>query len=144
MGDCWSCHSIDKGGSFKLIDALNMEGQTIATEEVVEKMSSYFQSWAISDYLDHWHARHSVTCVDCHGTFFPKHRLTVEQCLKCHGSYQDLAALTEDVYPTNPHDSHLGEVRCTRCHKAHKEPALYCNKCHVFDLEVPLFSLSDD
>ena len=30
----------------------------------------------------------------------------------------------------NPHDSHLGEIACTVCHKAHGESKVYCLECH--------------
>lgn len=137
VGDCWSCHLIDQGKSFGLIEAADGQGLVKATKDVVEKMVPYFQSWATSVHLDKRHAECSVTCGACHGTFFPHQRPAMGQCLQCHGSYQHLAALTKDVSP-NPHEeSHLGEIMCTYCHKAHQESVLYCKNCHVFDLEVP-------
>ena len=63
----------------------------------------------------------------------------LESCLgaACHGSYSDVAELTRDIEP-NPHSSHLGEVRCTVCHKSEGKSTFYCNKCHVnVDLNVP-------
>lgn len=136
VGNCWSCHLIDEGGSFRLIEAADGKGIIKATEDVVEQMCLYFQSWSTSEHLDHWHAQRSVTCGLCHGTFFPEERVSMDQCLRCHGSYEHLAALTKNVDP-NPHNSHHGEMRCALCHSAHEESVLYCNMCHVFDLEVP-------
>lgn len=144
-GDCWSCHLLDEEGGFRLIGAEGGKGIEV-TEEVVEGMGSYFVSWATSECensegeiklgLDHKHANQGVTCALCHGTYFPQGRASMEQCLGCHGSYEHVATLTEDVDP-NPHRSHLGEVRCTLCHRAHEESVFYCNECHVFQLEMP-------
>ncbi len=136
MGDCWSCHLINEEVDFGLVEAAEERRLIKVTKDVVEHVIPYFRSWATSNHLDHLHARQNVTCVDCHGTFFPKQRFAAEKCLKCHGSYQDSLALTKDVNP-NPHNSHFGKMRCIRCHMAHEKSALYCNKCHVFDLEVP-------
>jgi len=137
VGDCWSCHLIDEEGSFRLIEAADGNGLIKATKDVVEKMVPYFQSWATSVHLDRRHAQCGVTCTVCHGTFFPHQRPGMGQCLQCHGSYQHLVALTKDVSP-NPHEeSHLGEIMCTYCHKAHQESVLFCKNCHDFDLEVP-------
>ena len=133
VGDCWSCHLIDEVGSFRLIEATDGKGIK-ATEDIVEQMDLYFQSWATSEHLDHQHAQQSVTCGLCHGTFFPEERVSMEQCLRCHGSYEHVAALTEDVDP-NIHDSHYGEIRCTLCHKAHEDSVLYCNICHAFEFD---------
>jgi hypothetical protein len=135
VSECWLCHRIDAAGNFRLIGVENSE-EIKVTQEVVNRMVPYYQSWAKSEYLGHRHAQQSVTCGLCHGKSFPETRASMEQCLTCHGSYQHLAKLTEDVYP-NPHNSHLGEIRCTLCHKAHEQSVLYCNLCHVFDLKVP-------
>ncbi|MBK1623965.1 hypothetical protein CKO32_10340 [Afifella marina DSM 2698] len=32
----------------------------------------------------------------------------------------------------NPHASHLGEIDCTECHKAHSPSTLFCSVCHQF------------
>ena len=134
-GDCFSCHLIDEGGNFRLIGA--KDGKEIkVTKDMVKRMGAYFQSWATSEHLDHLHAKESITCRDCHEMFFPEKNVSREQCLSCHRSYTDLATLTKNLHP-NPHASHHLNLRCIVCHKAHKESALYCNKCHVFDLEVP-------
>ena len=84
--------------------------------------------------------RHFITeglaCKDCHGTESPGERASVEQCLKCHGSYEDVAALTEHL-SMNPHRSHYGVIQCVLCHKSHEKSSFYCNTCHFFDVEVP-------
>jgi fumarate reductase flavoprotein subunit len=82
------------------------------------------------------HARHGIQCSDCHGADQPLRSPTMATCLQCHGSYKDVAALTKGLHP-NPHDSHMGEVKCKQCHKEHKDSELSCNQCHVFEMKVP-------
>jgi len=106
------------------------------TEGDKKKMIPYLVSWAFSSFLDHRHAESSVTCKDCHRTFLPVNEITVEQCQECHGSYKRIAGSTEGVFP-NPHKSHLGEIRCFLCHKAHEKSRFYCNECHILDVKVP-------
>jgi hypothetical protein len=129
-GTCWSCHQIGTNGDFHLA---GVEGKGVKVgKEMVEKMPPFFKSWANSNFMDHTHALKKVSCGACHGTFFPEERASDEQCFKCHKSYPNLAELTKNVKP-NPHDSHLGEIRCSLCHKAHEKSVFYCNQCHAFD-----------
>nr|CBX28209.1 unknown protein [uncultured Desulfobacterium sp.] len=58
--------------------------------------------------------------------------------------YTELAKKTEKLDNikagiTNPHKSHIGEARCTLCHKNHAQSVLDCNQCHLpkFDMKVP-------
>lgn len=76
------------------------------------------------------HQKAGVDCVKCHGDKAPA-KPAKEVCFKCHGSYDDVAAKTAGLIP-NPHASHMGELECTVCHKAHKESKVYCNDCHTF------------
>lgn len=120
-GDCYSCHErFNKRPSGKNI----------------ERTTPYFRSWATSNYLDRKHALKQVSCTLCHGIFFPDRRPSMERCLQCHGSYEQIAAFTKDVIP-NPHASHFPDLRCTLCHMAHKQSELYCNQCHDYKLTVP-------
>lgn len=58
-------------------------------------------------------------------------------CLKCHVSYEKLAART-DKNDINPHDSHLENLDCGACHHGHKKPVLACDECHEFtNIKVP-------
>ena len=53
-GDCWSCHSMEEGSRFGLLDTT--QGTEVeASRDKVEQMSSYFESWASSQYLDRRH-----------------------------------------------------------------------------------------
>jgi hypothetical protein len=91
-----------------------------------------------SKHLDDRHTQQRITCELCHGNPTGEDAGSTGQCLKCHVSYERIAALTKGkgVSP-NPHDSHYGEIRCTLCHRVHKDSELYCNTCHSFDLKVP-------
>ncbi|MFB3818153.1 MAG: cytochrome c3 family protein [Candidatus Methylomirabilales bacterium] len=90
---------------------------------------------AAAAQLDAKHAALQVDCAGCHGTAVPGARPKTEDCLRCHKSYEAVAARTAQVKP-NPHESHLGEIRCTLCHRAHAEPVFYCDRCHSFGLAV--------
>ncbi|WP_072774153.1 cytochrome c3 family protein [Desulfitobacterium chlororespirans] len=104
------------------------------------------------------HAQEGQNCVDCHGlatlqeahqgaTTVPGNitvRMPKEMCFQCHGSYEELAALTADstVLPkkdggyANPHvrpnENHDADVECYKCHKMHKEydNRAECLSCH--------------
>ena len=86
--------------------------------------------------LEQVHKSKSITCDKCHGTNAKPEPVAMETCLTCHGSYQKLADLSKGKSP-NPHDSHVGEIRCTLCHHIHKDSTLYCNTCHSFEKKVP-------
>lgn len=61
-------------------------------------------------------------------------------CLKCHESYDALAAKTvgstafqaADGTYVNPHATHQGQVACSECHSIHSDsnPINYCYGCH--------------
>jgi hypothetical protein len=100
------------------------------------------------------HALISNKCVGCHdlATLQVSHKdfsstssVPYEQypqsfCLKCHGSYPVLVALTAnstafldpDGKAINPHDTHVGQVECYKCHLIHDvSPGIkYCYSCH--------------
>lgn len=133
--NCWSCHRTDETAVFGLI-GLDDDDGTEVEKVLVEKMEPYYLSWASSDYLDRKHADRGTNCRSCHETDFPESRASMDQCLSCHISYEQVANLTSDAEP-NPHSSHYEDLRCTLCHKAHQASELYCNTCHQFEIEVP-------
>ena len=76
------------------------------------------------------HAKAGVHCYDCHQEEKPtKKAVASESCMVCHGDYPAMKALTKDAKP-NPHDSHLGEIPCTECHRQHQPPVVKCLECH--------------
>jgi RecJ-like exonuclease len=94
------------------------------------------ESQAASTRLEQLHAKRGIACERCHGKKPKKERVSMETCLGCHGSYQTLAESSKGKSP-NPHESHIGEVRCTLCHHVHKDSEMYCNQCHTFELKMP-------
>ena len=76
------------------------------------------------------HAKAGVHCYDCHQEEKPtKKAVASDSCMTCHGDYPAMKALTKDAKP-NPHDSHLGELACTECHRQHQPPVVKCLECH--------------
>lgn len=83
------------------------------------------------------HVARGTACAACHVENPPAKPVPTEQCQKCHGNYEAIAARTDEG-DINPHQSHLGEPDCTNCHKGHSAPQLMCAQCHQFkDLKVP-------
>jgi DnaJ-class molecular chaperone len=78
------------------------------------------------------HNANGNTCEDCHGDG-PKKPVPMQKCLSCHKSYAKVATRTQDLDP-NPHDSHLIDLACTKCHQGHKPQVNYCQTCHA-DME---------
>lgn len=85
------------------------------------------------------HAKAGVHCFDCHQEEKPtKKAVASESCMTCHGDYPAMKALTKDAKP-NPHDSHVGEIPCTECHRQHKPGVVKCLECHEgkFKFKLP-------
>ena len=134
-GDCWSCHFINNKGNFGVI-GLQTNARVDIDKHGGEKLRSFFDSWASSEYLDCLHAEARVSCSSCHLKFSVEEEVSIEVCLKCHGSYADLAIVTKGAEP-NPHESHLGKINCTLCHKIHEPSTDFCEQCHSFEFKVP-------
>lgn len=100
-------------------------------------------SWKNSSFMDHLHQQKGVGCKECHGKGTPVKGDTVENktCSSCHGGYPALAAkskLPPKLAKRNPHASHLGDIDCVVCHKAHTVSVPYCLGCHAkFDMKIP-------
>jgi len=78
-----------------------------------------------------------ISCADCHLTGNPK-PLGTEDCLACHGSFEEIAGGTAKLDP-NPHNSpHYGpELDCDLCHHEHSRSENFCAQCHEWELIVP-------
>jgi fumarate reductase flavoprotein subunit len=87
-------------------------------------------------FLADRHKNRGTDCSGCHKENPPKQGVPMAVCLGCHGDYQKVAAKTDKLDP-NPHDSHLGEIDCGKCHHAHKPSLIACNECHQLDMKVP-------
>jgi len=90
------------------------------------------------------HAEQGLTCTDCHGSF-NEPAAKVDSCLGCHDGYKGMAERTKTegnglyLSNANPHGSHLGNVECTECHKAHTRPVTNTceDRCHTFNFQIP-------
>ena len=82
------------------------------------------------------HKNLGIECSGCHQEDPPKQKVPMAACLGCHGDYAKVAAKTSKITP-NPHDSHLGEIECEKCHHSHKPSVNACNACHLMDMKVP-------
>jgi hypothetical protein len=93
---------------------------------------------ASKPFLADRHVARGMECKGCHGDVETKKSVTREQCLKCHVSYEKLAAKTADMDP-NPHSNHMideGSVECSSCHHGHKANQNGCSSCHA---EITLY-----
>ncbi len=117
--------------------------RTKPTQEDRQLFDKATASWKNSSFTDHLHQQKGVGCVDCHGKSRPVKGDAADNatCSKCHGDYPALAArskLPAKLANRNPHASHLGDIDCVVCHKAHTVSAPYCLGCHTnFDMRIP-------
>ncbi len=141
--DCIACHPGDQNLDFGL-PGFPLGKLSPADSDFYEKA---FRFWSTSPNLDALHMRNQITCSSCHGKSLPQAGDTVEKdrCLVCHKSYQELAKKTKPAkFPErNPHESHVGEIECALCHKAHKPSASYCLECHQ-EYKMPMKGASKD
>jgi hypothetical protein len=137
--DCLVCHKWSPGKFFGFAGKKDSWGKP--TKDDLTIMKDMFSSWAGSGHLDNIHARSGITCAGCHGQILPKEDVNVgnNRCLDCHGPLDKLAQKTEskEFKNRNPHKSHLGDIDCTVCHKAHSTSKVYCLDCHKdFNMKI--------
>lgn len=129
--DCSACHKVVLDKSFALPGRASIGAADGATLEALREIT---RGYAEGTNLDSIHARKGIDCAGCHGAALPQldDKPATARCLACHGSYAELAAKTpgQDHASRNPHRSHLGEINCTVCHKAHQVSETYCLDCH--------------
>ena len=100
-------------------------------------LSPSVPTWAAEGpFLADKHKNRGTDCSGCHKESPPKQDVPMAVCLGCHGDYRKVAAQTSKLDP-NPHDSHLGEFNCGKCHHAHKASVNACAPCHQLDIKVP-------
>ena len=81
------------------------------------------------------HREAGLECADCNGAKVPEKRAAASACIECHTKKSDDKHVEfndgDRSVSVNPHNSHVGEIRCTQCHKIHRQSLLYCNEgCH--------------
>lgn len=130
--DCATCHTWVPGKRFAVQGQKGSSGAPSRQDMTLLKAT--LTSWASGPYMDSFHAKANISCNGCHGKNLAKPDDTVEngRCLACHGPMEKLAKKTEpaDFKDRNPHKSHLGEIACTVCHKAHQASTVMCLDCH--------------
>lgn len=131
--DCALCHDTQRVLS---PDHINTKNMTFSECGSCHKKNDKSLSGKIP--LSHTHLLSGISCSDCHGDKKPKEALETDQCLSCHGSFEDLADKTASG-EENPHDSpHYGtSLDCDMCHHIHVRSENFCNQCHHFDFTVP-------
>jgi Cytochrome c3 len=126
-------------------------------------VAPYYDTWKASPYTAHAHEEAGLACQFCHTRTvrdglrelvntvthnyevpLKDHKVGARECLRCHGTYEYLASLTNDLkgpdgFPLgrNPHDSHWGSLDCGICHKMHKPSVEFCAVCHSFPIQGP-------
>lgn len=139
-GECTFCHTWAVGKEFALKGAKGGLGKMTKADMTLVRKT--FESWAGSKYMDALHGKGNIVCFACHEGRLPEKGDTVEneRCLACHGSLDALAARSapKDLPDRNPHKSHLGDIACATCHKAHQPSTAYCLGCHKkFEMKIP-------
>jgi hypothetical protein len=89
---------------------------------------------AAAEYLADRHAARGIDCEDCHREGAPFRPAKSAPCEGCHGDNDAVAKLTAKSRP-NPHFTHLGDVACLECHRAHQPSRLVCDDCHRFAIK---------
>ena len=87
-------------------------------------------------FLADRHQTRGQNCATCHKESPPRADVPAAVCMQCHGDAEKLAMRTREVRP-NPHDSHLGDMACDKCHHGHKASEDACGKCHSFGFKTP-------
>lgn len=96
-------------------------------------------SWAQGkgSFLADRHGAKGQQCSACHKETPVKNTVSSAVCQQCHGNLEKVAEKTMDKTP-NPHESHVGELKCEECHHGHKPSENSCVKCHSsFSSKVP-------
>ncbi len=137
---CSQCHDWVAGERFGLRGFAAPLGNP--DEETMEVIQEIMASWGAGAFMDALHAKADISCKSCHAKSVPELDDTLDnaRCLACHGPMEKLAARSapKDIPQRNPHQSHLGDIHCTVCHKAHAPSATYCLDCHsTFQMKIP-------
>jgi hypothetical protein len=77
--------------------------------------------------------QNGTNCQLCHSGEAPVGPPDDTNCIRCHGTPEQMAQVTAKL-ERNPHNPpHYGtHVPCTTCHKEHKPSEVLCTTCHSF------------
>ncbi len=124
---CVSCH-IEENGAIRVDTKNNF---TADTESALTAFKSFYQTGTLANS----HKNAGLSCDACHKAYdYDEADSMSSKCVNCHGSYEELAKITEDTeYDANPHKSHYPTLACTKCHSAHSQFQDFCSKCHQWN-----------
>lgn len=136
--DCTTCHVARGKGPIAVASG---KVALPVTADALKSLRPVMVSWASAPFLDSFHGKGGVDCAGCHGPGVPAAGAEIgnERCLACHGPMERLVEKTKPAQfaDRNPHHSHLGEIACTVCHKAHEASVVYCLDCHrKFEMKI--------
>ncbi len=137
------------GGNFAMVTAEKFPHLACSPCHV---MAPYVDAYDDSVLLSHAHAKANVNCIDCHENGIEdkvketiwyvtddfddppaKRHFDNKMCTKCHSDMDALIAKTDKGNGVNPHNSHLGDLTCSDCHKMHTQSKAACQNCHDFE-----------
>jgi formate-dependent nitrite reductase cytochrome c552 subunit len=128
---CTDCHAIKPKGKLGVVDG---KVQLVADKESFDAAVTLMKQPTATTVAAGRHAQATVSCSGCHGPGVPAAGAEVanDRCLACHGPMDKLVAKTRPAQfaDRNPHQSHLGDIACTTCHRGHEPSTVYCLDCH--------------
>jgi hypothetical protein len=135
--ECAVCHVARGKGAVAVVGA---KVALPLKADAFKDLKPLMQSWATPKRLDGLHGKANVDCAGCHAGV-PKggDEVANDRCLACHAPLEKLVAKTRPAqfHDRNPHESHLGPIACTVCHKGHEPSAVYCLDCHKkFEMKI--------
>lgn len=136
MKNCIACHTPGAGGKITFPSRPNMK----TTKDRMVAVAPFFASWTTSAFLDNSHQQKGLYCLGCHKDYVDEDQATdtQAQCVQCHGDYDEMIKkTTKSTYENNPHKSHFVDLKCSACHRGHKEFEDSCAKCHSFGYKAP-------
>lgn len=106
-----------------------------ATDQVRALSRELLGERQIKDYHQKVH-QNGVSCQLCHNGETPTTAPDDANCMRCHGTPEQMAQKTAHL-ERNPHKSpHYGiYASCTSCHAEHKASQVLCYDCHTFRFE---------
>ena len=132
-GDCRACH-----GTRAVQPPGHVETTEMSASDCRECHKGPDKGLRTKIPLGHTHSLNGTGCRDCHASDQPFEAVMTNECLGCHGSFDEVAQNTAGMDP-DPHNSpHYGkEQDCDLCHHQHMSSENFCSQCHEWKLTVP-------
>ena len=116
-------------------DAKKIGYKPSASAAVAERTRQLLGERKVKDYHQKIH-QNGTSCQLCHDGNTPTAPANDANCIRCHGTPEQMAKVTEKL-ERNPHNPiHYGtSTPCTTCHKEHQPSKVLCYDCHTFVFE---------